>query len=66
MWMVMAAARSRKRVLNSQCSATKIAQLRRVIQTKLTDTALTLSGMALWTMKFVMYGPSLGWARSHS
>ena len=45
--MVMAAARAMKNALNAQCTATKIAQFRRVIQTKLTDTILTLRGMAL-------------------
>ena len=66
MWMVMAVARARKRILKIRRSATKMAQFRRVIHTSVTEMTLILRGIALCTMKLVMYGPNLGWARSHS
>lgn len=52
--MVMAVARARKRILKIRRSATKMAQFSRVIQTRLTDMTLILSGIALYTMKFLM------------
>ena len=64
--MVMAVARARNRSLNIRRSATKMAQLSRVIHTRLTEITFTLSGIDLWTMKFVMYGPNFGCASSHS
>ena len=59
-WTLTAAAITIKRARKAQCSATTIAQYRRVSQTIVTDTILTLKGIALWTKKLEIYGPSLG------
>lgn len=66
MCMVIAVARRMKNSLNAQCSATKTAQLIKVIHTRLTDNTFIFRGIDLWIMKFRMYGPSFGWLRSQS
>ena len=50
----------------AQCSATKIAQYRRVIHSVETEIILIRRGMLLCFMKLVMYGPSFGWVSSQS
>ena len=56
------AMKSRRR---AQCSATNTAQQIRLIQSAVTDTILTLIGMALCSMKPDIYVPSFGWFISH-
>ena len=50
--IVIAVARRMKKRRNAQWSATNRAQLSRVIQTRVTETILTLKGIALCTVKF--------------
>lgn len=66
MWIVTPAARRTKNARRAQCSATKIAQLRRVTQIKVIETTFTWSGIALWRVKFRIYFPNLGWFISQS
>ena len=64
--MVTAVASRIKKALNAQCSATNIAQYSRVIQSIDTDNIIIFNGIALFTIKLEIYGPSLGWFISHS
>ena len=54
MCRVMAIASRTKKARKAQCSATKTAQFRRVIQIRETEMIFTLNGMALWMVKFLI------------
>lgn len=62
----MAVASRMKNILSARMSVTNMAQYSRVIHTMLTEMIFTLNGIALFTMKLVIYGPSLGWFISQS